>query len=480
MQSYLIDSVRGGIADYDDKGIAGAFKFAKNANIRKDTDSLTCNQAMLDETPPAEGFNALIDVWVPSSDGNIYGFARNGRIYKRESNGTWTLVYTDTNGAILGAWEWGHSNGKKYLFWATATRLNSKEIPGLSNWSDINANIVVGSTTYTYPKVNLTSAANHMMRGIGGGIGALVICNDETLALVGYDGSYTNEILRFTPGNAAKTLLRRGMEVIVGTSAKNQLVQSALFSWDGQDTEEVFGFDNEKPLSLQDIRAMIDTELPLLVDNKGRVFYGDFISRQPLFAFPGSGGTVNAEGVTNDDDMALFGVYGNGAGKTGIYSYGRKKKNASICPNLEYQFDCDEIGAIIKVGNNLFASYKNGDNYGVKNIDQANKAIAVYESLILKKPRDYGFQKDPTWGPIVLTMAPLPTNCNVSVKYRLNRAGDWKNTNISGGALTFGEATKQEVAFFVSGRATYEEIQVTLTPYGNSTPEIYQIQSFFS
>jgi len=471
MANFILKSFKGGFSDYEDKGVEGAFKSGKNLNIRKKADTLSCNQALLDLTPPAQGFNTLADWWVPSSDGNYYAFSRNGRIYKFTPDLTCTLVYTDTDGAILGAWEWGVSSGKKYLFWATATKLHRKEIPGEIDWSDIDADA-------GWPKTNLTSSLSHMMRGIGGGIGALVICNDETLALVGYDDSYTNEILRFTPGNYAKVLLQRDKNVVIGTVAKNQLVQSALFLWDGMDTEEAFGWDDSKPIPLQDIAAIIDTEVSLLVDGKGQVFNADFLNGLPIFTFPDNG-KVNPGGVTSEEYLALFGVWGNGAEKSGIYSYGRKFKNASIVPNLEYQFDCDEIGGVIKVGDHLLISYKSGANYGVKDIDQNNKAEAVYETIDLWQPAKTGFQKTVKWNSIVLTTAPLPADCSISVKYKLNKNGEFKVSNLRDGETAFDTEGAQEAVFFVGDLGKVEELQVTLTPSGNDTPEIYRIEPYF-
>lgn len=476
---YVISNFGGGFSDVDGYGIKGAFKnTSKNLNIRKTTDSLSCNQALKEETPPSGGFDSLIDWFVPSSDGNIYGFCRNGKILKRTSAGVWTLVYTDTDGQIYGAWEWGIANGKKYMFWATATKLKSKEIPGNATWAtDTNANIVVGSTTYTWPKSDLTTPVtgfNHMMKGIGGGVGALAICNDETLAFVGYDGSYTNEILRFTPGNSSKALLQRGNNVVMGTVAKNQLVQTALFLWDGTDTEEAFGWDDIKPLPLQDITAMIDTEVPLLVDGKGQVFYSDFTSSQPLFTFPDSG-KVSAGGVTNEEYIALFGVWDNGD-RAGIYSYGRKWKNASLVPNLEYQITCTEIGAIIKSGDELLVSYNNNGTYGVKNIDTENKAEAIYTSIDLPKPNDYPSGKIPNWGNITLHTEPLPTGCSIACKYRMNKNGVFKDANLGGGATSFSTTGAQEATFLVGDFGQVSELQLVLTPSGNETPEVRSIE----
>lgn len=479
---YIIKHFGGGIADVEEYGIRGAFKYGENLNIRKRKDTLSCNQALTNETAPATGFDALIDWFVPSSDGNLYGFCRNGDILKRTSSGTWTLEYTDVNGAILGAWEWGISNGKNYIFWATATRLNAKEIPGDSTWSnDVNDDIVVGATTYTYPKTDLTSSTNHMMLGMGGGIGSLVINNDNDLALVGYDGSYTNSILTFTPGQKAKTLLQRGNNAVIGTISKNQLYKSSLFTWDGHDTEEVFGWDDVKPIPIKDIVGMVDTEVPLLVDDQGQVFYSDFsynTSGMPVFTFPDNG-IVSPGGVTNDDYIALFGVWNNGT-KSGIYSYGRKWKNASLVPNLEYALEADEIGAIIKLGDDLIVSYELDSSYYVAHIDSSNKATAVYESLDLPKPVKYPFQKIPVWKAVVVKLEePLPSGASISCKYKMDNASSWSNANTRDGDTTFSTAGAKEIVFFIGDKGETAEVQLTLTPSGNNDPEVRQIEVEF-
>ena len=48
-KAFIINSFRGGLSDYEDKGLPGCFKFAKNLDIRKEADTLTCGQALEDE-----------------------------------------------------------------------------------------------------------------------------------------------------------------------------------------------------------------------------------------------------------------------------------------------------------------------------------------------------------------------------------------------------------------------------------------------
>ena len=42
---FEIKSFRGGLSDYEDKGVVGSFKFGSNLDIRKQIDSLSANQA---------------------------------------------------------------------------------------------------------------------------------------------------------------------------------------------------------------------------------------------------------------------------------------------------------------------------------------------------------------------------------------------------------------------------------------------------
>ena len=59
MPIYEIKSFKGGLSQYEDKGIPGAFKFATNLDIRKRIDSISANQALTDE--------GLIDSSSPSA-----------------------------------------------------------------------------------------------------------------------------------------------------------------------------------------------------------------------------------------------------------------------------------------------------------------------------------------------------------------------------------------------------------------------------
>ncbi len=369
MDSFLINKFAGGISDYEDRGISGAFKFGQNIDVRKRRDSLTCNQAVVDDLVHGT-FTSRARFIVGASDGNTYFFT-NDKIYKRTSGGTYTLEFTDVDGGIIGASEWVNNAGDTFIYWATSTKLHRKRIIGTgytnTGWGDADATV----NGQTYPKTNLTASDWHVMKQVNG---VLLIGNKNTLAQVGYDDSYTNNALQLIPSNIAKTLVESGTNVRVGANRIDTAMQSNIFLWDGVSQN----WNDKMQLPFSNINAMVESEVGIMQygSEGGLYFYSDS-SKLPVTRFP-SGGQCDPDGVEVSDGIAYFGVYGNGS-KSGIYSYGRRWKNADFILTCEYQFTCDEINALKKIGNTLYFTYKFGSNYGVKKIDLSNKAIGTYQ-----------------------------------------------------------------------------------------------------
>lgn len=537
MSNFLIKSFRGGISPYEDKGLPGAFKFAKNADIRKVTDSFSANQALVEiglldysrspsasqspstsvsssaspstsasasSTPspsasaspsvsaslsasptpsrstspspsPSGGidtvFQDLVLFWVNATDGFTYGFGSTGFIYRVDGDLSVVQIYHDANGKIKGAEEKPDANGKTYLYWATDKVLKRKELPGKSDWNDNpgSGDVQVVSST-------LSSADWHTMKQIGGG---LKIANRDTLALVGYDNSFTNEALDLIPGNYAKTIVERNGRAIIGT------------------------YNPFDPTG--GINSAIDTEFPLAqVGDEGQVYFANMSDSMPSYVFPG-GGKTNPGGVCNQvtqvnffeweenalswidkqsvGNMALFGVYGATSGKNGIYSLGRKTKSGQFVMNMEYELDVDEIGAITFVNGRVLASYQDGSDFGVKATDLNNKAEAVYEGLDLyapiKKPIDITPFKTAE-----IFMKELPTGCWVEFWYRVDKDGEFvqaKTMDSSGHLETtqFNTAGEQKVVFSIGTNGKIFEPKILIHPYGNTTPEIYSLMINF-
>jgi len=531
MAIYEIKSCRGGLSDYEDKGIPGSFKFGANLNIRKVQDSISCNQALVDEgllgsnspsasvspslsasvspslspsasvsptqspsssvslsasttpsvsvslspstTPsssvspppsPSAGlstvFEDLIRYFVKASDGYTYGFGSTGYIYRRDSDAFWQRSYKDALGEIKGAEEKPSSSGKLWLYWATNTTLKRKEIGGLSNWNDVE---IVAQ--------NLQPDVPHTMKQVGG---SLMIANGSYIAMVGYDDSYTNEALDMIPGNIAKTMVERSGQLIVGCYREGE--------------------------STMGVNAAIDAEYPLAqIGNDGELHFADMANTIPIKRFPG-GGMANTGGVTNEVDQAnffqweqtadswidkqsvgnlsLWAIYDADTGKGGIYSYGRKNKNHPVTMNLEYQFDADELGALITVEGTTIVSYRDGTSFGVKAVDASTKAQGVYEGLDFKAPMKKN-EEITEWKRHEVFIAPLPSGTSIQFYYRLNKTGGWVLGRTASGETAFSIANAMKATFVINGQGEIFEPKLVLNPSFNVAPEVFRQRTYF-
>jgi hypothetical protein len=526
-------SFEGGISSFSDRGIRGAFKFASNIDIRKTVDTLSCGQALIDEgilgtshsqsasvsqsqslspsssnsasfspsgsnspslspspsasrsaskslspsssaspsssvspsLSPSAGLNNvyvdLVIAWVKATDGNTYGFGNAGNIYRRYSDGFTRNVYRDTNGSIKGAIEKPSDSGQTYLQWATNTSVKQKPLPGASDWSDV-----------TEIADNLTGADWHTMKQVGG---ANYIANGSKLALVGYDGSWTNEALDLIPGNIAKTLLERNGRTVIGTHKS--------------------GYPNKG------VNAMIDCEVPLVqIGDDGELFFSNFTDSIPVKRFPG-GGRVNPYGVANEVDqieifdwvfgadswvdkqtlgnMSLWGVFDADSGKNGVYTYGRRNKEQPFTMNLEYALEVDEIGAVANVEGVTIVSYRDGSDFGVKAVDATTKATGTWEGLEFRAPIKKPEQIT-TFNYVEIFMDELPVGCSVYFYYQKNKSGDWIQAYTADGNAAFTTTGGKKAVFRIGAEMDIYEPRIIMIPSGNTTPEIYRIRTYFN
>lgn len=450
MPKFEIKSFRGGKSEFLDRGIVGAFKFAKNANIRSEVDALSCNQALVTDGNAASIVVDLIRFWVNSVDGNGYGFGDTGKIYKRTSAAVWSVVYTDPDGAILGAAEW-YSSTTNYLVWATATKLNRTAIP--SNWTtDVNAG--------SWQKVNLSSTDWHTMAQADG---SLMICNKKFLAQVGYDSSYTNEALALRYGVTAKTVSEYGNSVLVGGG--DGVKDSYLLLWD----HSAQNWTAKNRIPVKTINGVVDAEVMLMNCGDNELFFSNMTDKMRVMTMDGK---CNPQGVAEDHGLALFGLYGGSY--PGIWSFGRKDSNGVRSLNLEQYLDADEVGAIWFVGSVLFISYQKGATHAVLKVDTATKAVATYYSLDLKAPRET------VWDRIRMVTDTMPTSTKIQVYYsmkslkisELATEGNWTEAKQESGT-DFTSGRDPEFLIGSSGRMI--NLRIVVTPSANTTPVIHEI-----
>jgi len=532
MPAYEIKSFRGGISDYDDKGIPGSFKFGYNLDIRKQVDSLTAKQALEDEglvgnaspsasASPSSSISAspsrspsASPSPTPSPSASASPSASpslspsvtpSSSISPSPSpSAELTSVFRDlirffvkaTDGYTYGFGSTGYVYRRDAdAFWQVVYKDPDGAIKGaeekpsdtgeaflifatdtvikrkkIPGLSNWNDVETIGSSAST-DGAPLNSATWHTMKQVNG---SMMICNGPWLALVGYDNSYTNEALNLIPGNLATTLVERNGRVIVGTARLSDPTKS--------------------------INGAIDSEVPLAqAGENGELYFANMADNVPVKRFPG-GGKCNPGGVTNEIDqmnffewedtalswidkqsvgnMALFAIFNAETGKGGVYSYGRYNKNHPFVMNLDYQLDADELGAIASVDGTILVSYQNGLDFGVKAADSTTKATAVYESLDLtsktKKPGNIT-----PWKYARIYCEPLPDGASIQFQYKLNKTGDWTDANMDGGATSFTAEGETEAVFLIGSESEIFEFRVVIVPTGNTSPEIHKVNIYF-
>jgi len=481
MIPYVIKSFRGGISDENDKGIAGSFKYGHSLDIHSRDDVLKCNSTVvtLDESV----VSGLINFFVPASDGSTYAFGANGSIYSisgdRGDNAV-NFAYNDENGAIKGAAEWQLSDGNNYLFWATNTSIARVLLNGslAVPWG-------AGVATQDY-KTTLEPADWHTMKQASG---ELMIANGNYLATIDYTGTYTAADLNIRPGNLIKTLDERDDYVIIGSGREDDSEEGHLWSW----ITSAVNWIQKKRIPVKGINAIVNTENMILQGGeRGELFYTDFVNSVPLHAIPG-GGQANPGGVSIEDDLAVFGIYGGTY--PGIWSYGRKRKNRPQVLNYEHRLaktvagsSVSNIGSVTVIDGTLLASWSTTDgstlDYGVDMVSSTTRASAVYEGLEFDAGSPH-FKK--LFNTIVLTMAPLPTGCSVALRYRKNKkatggqiADGWNYAVTGGNSTTFSTSGETEAIFTIGDSANIYEVAAELTPSGSDTPEINSISTYIA
>jgi hypothetical protein len=466
---WIIKSFRGGLSDEDSVGIKGSFKFGYGLDIHKRRDSLSCMQALKHSKKTSD----LIKYFVLGSDGTTYAFGSGGTIYTKSPTGLFIERYNDANGEIKGAECWSVDDGSTYIVWATNTSVSIKQLWTGNSGNDWG-NVVLNKHT------NLDPSNWHTMKRASG---ALQIANDMFLATWGYDDTFDPASMQIEPGNTIKCLEDRDDYVILGSQSKGGMAEEGhIWSWQTSASNYI----QKKKIPVLGINALIRTELLLLQGGvDGELFYSDFTNSVPVAKLPADNYQCNPGGATIDNDLASFGMYGGIY--PGIWSYGRRHKNRPFTLNYDYRLvvgvngsTVTQIGALTSVSGKLLVSWATLDGstvveYGVNEVDPDNKAIAVYETLefdggnphLLKHFRD-----------VHLIMSPLPVGCEIDVYYKSDKSNSWTLAKTPNNQIGFSVTNATEAIFTINKSSKIMELQISLIPNGNLTPEILSIITY--
>jgi len=404
----------GGIADSKYSGIPNSFASAIGLNLHAEPGVLKVNQKTTKES--GSNIDDIPSRILPASDGKTYIFCRtNGKIWERASNGTYTLVHTDTNPSpgILNAIEY-----MGYLYWFTAAKVGRWSIGAAwASANDAYASFSVGNSLH-HPAV-----IKNLILYIGDGYQVAQI--DETGTFVGDALDLETKFVISAIGEAASDILPGA------TIASGNVVQTKVFRWNTYAPS----FTSEDTVFEVGVNAFLPADNVVIAQcgQKGNIYSyngeelqqfkriaGDWSSTNKAF--------VNAAAVANYQGLPLFGLSnqsGNPASQ-GVYSFGSFSANYPQILNLEYVISTGnitgvEIGAIAVVGDDILIGWKDttgGTTYGVDKVDWTAKyASAFLETRVLTLDRMNG--KDMA---VRIAYRSLPANTAITLQKSVNGA----------------------------------------------------------
>lgn len=449
---HIINTFRGGLSQETNKGIAGAFKNWYWIDIRKDDDTLSCNSSMTKESSTT--VVDLIKYQVVCSTWITYGFWDTGKIYARSSGWVWSVLATDSDGEIHGAYEW---NGR--IYYATDTKLKY---------------VTASAPDFTSPTTassSLTSANTHSMAQVAG---ALYFCNSNSIGIVDTAFVVWLTALVLPPDLIAQTIEESNGYMVVGARKNNGLSESHLITWN----TTTLTWEKRFKLASRDINAIINGEY-IIAHAGGNLYLSDMAHHIPLHRIENS--VMNPNAVCLKDGMVLMWMHG--CSIPWVYSYGRKKENLPLVLNMEYMLspwlNVTEIGSVKMYGSLLLVSWKAVTwwvtSYGV-DVITSTKATARYESLEWYCPPSY--IRPIQLGNIKVITKALPAGTSYSLQYRVDKSNSWTSALTVSWDSSFSTTWGVESYWMTQHEAmNIYEIAITLNPSTIYTPDIVRIET---
>ncbi len=453
-----IGTFYGGLSDSPRTGIEGSFAEGVGVDVHSISGLVTAHQALAKDSGAT--VDERCDFAVRGTDGNQYWFsAESGKVWRRTSAGTWSLLFTNGNGACIGAEEFDD-----YVYYATDT--------DLGKYGPLS-----GEATNTDSAETLNTATYHPMAKQGL---YLVIGNGRDLATVSDVGAFTSN---GTPDVTFSSLKHNqeiicmkpfGIDVIFGTQSTDSSDNGQLLRWDL--VSPTF-LDNPPFIPATKVQAIMSNGLYafVVVGEYGEIqyydgeicvpvkqIYGDYSSTKYIQVRPGS--TCEFSG------RSLFGV-SNGAGNPcneGVYAIGHRDKNYPLALTCDYvpssgNLTGVEIGAVLVDGRDLYVAWKDGTSQGVDAIDWSNK----YSSAYLKTLAISGNRvKEKTFKNYVVNYKSKPTGTDLDLSYDSNYSGT--NTSMT---KTQSETNENKIRYHDNVTSGALQLRVDFTTSGNSSPE---------
>lgn len=416
----------------------------------------------------------LIRCSVFASNGASYHFGDAGKIYKRTSGGSWSVLTTVTaTPTILGAAE--HSDG--FIYFTYANKVGTVQVS--------NDAIVEVAETLTNTNSNFGPVIYHEKRD------TLFIGNLELVASIDSASAFAADALDLKSNYEVRDIVPDDIDVIAGATDLDNGARSILVKWDGTSSSwQESWFFNEPILWIANKLGAIY----ILGGNKGKLYkFPDL--ENPITQIPGSYSSTATLAAHNFskviyDGFLMFGLYDGGAGNpfpNGIYVYGSKNGRfySSSLNSAEYIISPDKttgivIGGISTDGSNLYVAWKDGATYGVDKIDFSAKYASAYIEFRLNNLKR---EVKKTFGRMPCNFEPLPASCSLTAKYKVDHGASFDSIAVANVTNSVNDEEKFDLKNKVSGTQTNEgevfQARLDFGVNGNNSPKVEQLAIVF-
>lgn len=457
---------RGGVSDsiysgakYSQASIVGLDLHSKPAVVR-------AAQKMTKDS--GSTVTELCKVALACSDGNSYWCSStSGKVWKRTSGGSWSLVGTISPAAgsagITGVAEF---NG--YVYFATESRLHRITVANIATWTSF----VSDWGTFTGG-----STVSHQMLEVNG---VLYIADKYLVAQVDETGTFTGNALDLPTAYRIKTLGRIGTDLLIGAGVDNTAI-ARVFRWN---TFSV-SWSDDTSVSEKGVNAFLMLNEAVLVScgTQGNIYqYTGYL--QPFKKIPGeysptSTATIHPQSWVNKAGSLLIGhsnVSGNpskhAVWQLGRYSFSYPLVLSTDYPNSTGSLTDLEFGAIIMVGDDVFSAWgqTTGSTYGVDKIDYTTKYSGGYiETMVMAFDRNE-IKNFLRFGMSLASI--LPDSCSLALSYKKQNDTGWSS---AGEMVELYDA--ERVAYIIEQgvQAASLQLRIDFTTSANTTPELYDL-----
>jgi len=467
----------GGLADSKWSGVADSLYRMVGVDVHSEPAVIKAEQKLTKDS--GSTVTEFVKWQVTSSNGNTYHFsADSGKIWERNSSGTWSLVYTTSPAAgqakCLGAIE---HNG--YIVWATQSRLHrilATNANGAANWT---AHASANWQTFTNANANYHPMVEQNLN--------LYIGDGNYLAE--WDGStFTANALDIKNPLVIKSLGKLSTDVLIGTEVDSNVTKTEILRWNTWSVS----FSSSDPIEEVGINAFLpaDNYVYVSAGRTGNIYVYDGVALELFKKVSGTYSstatvTVHPDAVSNLQGQVLFGLsnVSNNPALLGVYRLGRHSRNYNWIMDLAYPISERsggnlvlsgiEIGSIITQGEKIYVSWKNGASYGVDILDYSNKLSGAYIETRIMRPDRYNFS---TFTKFDIPYNSLPASTNVALTYDKNYAGSYTAPT----SPLINDVDRKILSLEEGIEATTLQLKLVFTCSGNNTPSLEALVCYYS